>query len=127
MSLGAKPILVTGATGNTGSALMEFLARRGIPVRVMVRREANGSRFNGAPVSVAVADFDDADSLAAAVVAVGRAYLVTPSSEEAEAQQVRFAEIVAAAGVEQLVKLSQLAADEASPVRFLRWHAGVER
>jgi uncharacterized protein YbjT (DUF2867 family) len=58
---------------------------------------------------------------------VSRAYLVTPSSEDAEAQQTRFAEIAARAGVELLVKLSQLAADEASPVRFLRWHAAVER
>lgn len=29
--------------------------------------------------------------------------------------------------MEQLVKLSQFAADEASPVRFLRWHGAVER
>jgi uncharacterized protein YbjT (DUF2867 family) len=54
-------------------------------------------------------------------------YLVTPSSQDAEVQQVRFAERSAAAGVKHLVKLSQLAADEASPVRFLRYHAAVER
>ncbi len=29
--------------------------------------------------------------------------------------------------MQQLVKLSQFAADEASPVRFLRWHASAER
>ena len=40
---------------------------------------------------------------------------------------MRFAELAAAAGVEQLVKLSQFAASEASPVRFLRYHAAVER
>lgn len=38
-----------------------------------------------------------------------------------------FAELAAEAGVRHLVKLSQLAADEASPVRFLRYHAAVER
>jgi uncharacterized protein YbjT (DUF2867 family) len=52
---------------------------------------------------------------------------VTPSSSEAEAQQIRFAELAADAGVEHLVKLSQLAASEDSPVRFLRYHAAVER
>ena len=127
MSLGGKPILVTGATGNTGSALVELLTRRGLPVRVMVRHPAAAARFAATPVQVAVADFDDAASLAAAVAGVGRAYLVTPSSEQAEAQQVRFAELAAAFGVEQLVVLSQLGADETSPVRFLRWHAAVER
>jgi uncharacterized protein YbjT (DUF2867 family) len=122
-----KPILVTGATGNTGSPLVELLARRGVPVRIMVRHEAAAPRFEAAHVEVAIADFDDAGSLAGALEGVGRAYLVTPSSEQAQAQQVRFAELAAAAGVEQLVVVSQFAADEASPVRFLRWHAAVER
>jgi uncharacterized protein YbjT (DUF2867 family) len=127
MTGNGKPILVTGATGNTGSALVELLARRDAPVRVMVRREAAAARFEAMHVEVAVADFDDAGALAAALAGVGRAYLVTPSSEQAEAQQVRFAEVAAAAGVEQLVVLSQFAADEGSLVRFLRWHAAVER
>jgi uncharacterized protein YbjT (DUF2867 family) len=35
--------------------------------------------------------------------------------------------LAAAAGVAHLVKLSQLASHEASPVRFLRYHASVER
>jgi uncharacterized protein YbjT (DUF2867 family) len=127
MSVSRKPILVAGATGNTGSPLVELLAGRGVPVRTMVRHQAAAAQFDSAPVEVAVADFDDARSLAAALRGVGRAYLVTPSSEQAEAQQVRFAELAAAAGVEQVVVLSQFAADEASPVRFLRWHAAVER
>jgi uncharacterized protein YbjT (DUF2867 family) len=127
MSVSRKPILVAGATGNTGSPLVELLAGRGVPVRIMVRHQAAAAQFDSAPVEVAVADFDDARSLAAALRGVGRAYLVTPSSEQAEAQQVRFAELAAAAGVEQVVVLSQFAADEASPVRFLRWHAAVER
>ncbi len=127
MTVSGKPILVTGATGNTGSPLVELLAARGVPVRIMVRRQAAAARFEAASVEVAVADFDDAGSLAAALSGIGRAYLVTPSSEQAQAQQVRFAESAAAAGVEHLVVLSQFAADEASPVRFLRWHATVER
>jgi uncharacterized protein YbjT (DUF2867 family) len=53
--------------------------------------------------------------------------VVTPSSEWAEDQQRRFIEVAAATGVQQVVKLSQLGADESSPVRFLRWHASVKR
>jgi uncharacterized protein YbjT (DUF2867 family) len=52
---------------------------------------------------------------------------VTPSSERAQEQQERFAEAAAAAGVRHLVVLSQYAAAEDSPVRFLRYHAAVER
>ena len=72
------------------------------------------------------ADFDDRDSLARAVQGVRRAYVVTPSSERAAEQQIRFLEVAAEAGVEQVVVLSQLAAAEDSPVRFLRWHGRVE-
>ena len=67
------------------------------------------------------------DTLRAALAGVSRAYLVTSSSPDAEAQQIRFAELAASSGVTHLVKLSQFAAHEASPVRFLRYHAAVER
>jgi uncharacterized protein YbjT (DUF2867 family) len=125
MPHGNGSILVTGATGSTGSALVNSLVARGAPVRAMVRDPAAAARYQAAPT--VVADFDDAASLTGALRGVDRAYLVTPSSPAAEAQQIRFAEAAAAAGVQQLVVLSQLAADEESPVRFLRYHAVVER
>ncbi|WP_028923729.1 SDR family oxidoreductase [Pseudonocardia acaciae] len=120
-------VLVTGATGNTGRELVELLHGRDVRIRVMVRSEAAQGRFRGTAVEAAVADFDDPDAVAAALAGVSRAYLVTPSSERAQAQQERFAELAARAGVTHLVKLSQLAADEDSPVRFLRYHSAVER
>jgi uncharacterized protein YbjT (DUF2867 family) len=126
MTQAASPVLVTGATGNTGRALVENLVRAGVPVRAMVRTEAGRSQLpDGVPA--AVADFDDPASLAAALAGAERAYLVTPSSGQAEAQQVRFADLAAKAGVRHLVVLSQLAAEEDSPVRFLSYHAAVER
>ena len=121
-----NPILVTGATGNTGRPLVEALVRLGAPVRAMVRDQASRAKLPDG-VQVAVADFEDPASLAAALDGAARAYLVTPSSEQAEAQQKRFADLAAAAGVRHLVVLSQLAAAEESPVRFLRYHAAVER
>ena len=121
-----KPILVTGATGNTGRAVVDALAGRGAPVRAMVRAEADRAKLP-AGVPAVVADFDDLASIAAALEGADRAYLVTPSSERAEEQQRRFADLAAKAGVRHLVVLSQLASDENSPVRFLRYHAAVEQ
>ena len=120
------PVLVTGATGNTGRAVLDALRGRGAPVRAMVRTEADRSKLPAGVPAVA-ADFNDAASIAAALAGAGRAYLVTPSSEQAEAQQRRFADLAVQAGVGHLVVLSQLAADENSPVRFLRYHAAVEQ
>ena len=120
-------ILVTGATGNTGSAVLQQLEGRGAVVRVMVRSSSDVVRLPKTSATVVEGNLDDPRSLKAALAGVARAYLVTPSSPDAEAQQVRFAELAAAGGVDRLVKLSQFAADEASPVRFLRYHGAVER
>jgi uncharacterized protein YbjT (DUF2867 family) len=120
-------VLVTGATGNTGRPLVELLGNRDVQVRAMVRSAAAGEQLAGLPVDVIVADFDDPGAMSVALAGVERAYLVTPSSERAQDQQERFVELAAKAGVRHLVKLSQLAADEGSPVRFLRYHAAVER
>lgn len=120
-------ILVTGATGNTGAALITALARRGAPFTAMVRSARDSGRLAAPAASLAVADFDDDDALERAIAGVARAYLVTPSSEQAESQQLRFVEQAARGGVDHIVLLSQLAAAEDSPVRFLRYHAAVER
>ena len=118
-------ILVTGATGNTGSVVLQLLESRGAHMRALVRRP-RPDRAGASTTETVTGDFDDSASLSRALEGVTRAYLVTPSSPDAEAQQVRFAELAASAGVRHIVKLSQFAADEASPVRFLRYHAAVE-
>ena len=58
MNQQGSSILVTGATGNTGRAIVDALARRGAPVRAMVRTEADRRRLR-AGVEVVVADFDE--------------------------------------------------------------------
>jgi uncharacterized protein YbjT (DUF2867 family) len=120
-------ILITGATGSTGSALATALAARGVPFRAMVRKLGDEARISAAPAAVATGNFDDDQSLASALEGITHTYLVTPSSEDAEAQQLRFVDQAAASGVEHIVLLSQLGAVEDSPVRFLRYHAVVER
>jgi uncharacterized protein YbjT (DUF2867 family) len=126
MNQQAGPILVTGATGNTGRAVVDALAERGARIRAMVRTEADRSKLRPG-VDVVIADFDDTAAVAAALDGAERAYLVTPSSEQAEGQQKQFADLAAKAGTRHLVVLSQLGSEEHSPVRFLRYHAAVEQ
>jgi uncharacterized protein YbjT (DUF2867 family) len=52
--------------------------------------------------------------------------LLTNSTERTEAQQIAFVEAAQAQRVGHVVYLSQLAADEQSAVRFLRYHGAVE-
>jgi nucleoside-diphosphate-sugar epimerase len=104
-------VLITGATGNTGAVLLRLLEERGVAVRAMIRREHDIARLGRTSASIVIGDFDDANSIASALDGVDSVYLVTPSSINAEAQQIRFAELAAAANVKHLVKLSQFAAD----------------
>jgi uncharacterized protein YbjT (DUF2867 family) len=52
--------------------------------------------------------------------------LLTNSSERTEAQQIAFVQAAQAQRVRHVVYLSQLAADQRSRVRFLRYHGAVE-
>lgn len=116
-------ILVTGVTGGTGGATATSLAAGGTRFRAMTRRSGVQMPAGGEPV---VADFDDHDSLRRALDGVRAVFLVTPSTEHAESQQIRFLDLAEAAGVEHVVLLSQFASRSDSPVRFLRYHAAVE-
>lgn len=118
-------ILVTGATGTNGREVLKALAGRGFAARAMMRSPDAAEALPEGITAVA-GDFDDDASLSQALRGIERAFLLTPSTERAEEQQMRFVDAAIRAGVRHIVKLSQFAADPASPVRFLRYHAAVE-
>ena len=109
-------ILVAGTSGNNGCELVKRLAGAGEAVRAMSRKPHGGVSDALPGVEFVTADFDDAASIRRALEDVERAFLVTNSSERAEAQQLGFVERARAAGVRHIVYLSQLhAADSGLP------------
>lgn len=121
-------ILITGATGSNGAELVKLLASRGVPLRAMVRSTGAAKGIAALPgVELALGDLDDPASVGRALEGIEKAFLLTPSTDRAEAQQLAFLDAARRTGVRHIVKLSQYAADEASPVRFLRYHAAAER
>jgi uncharacterized protein YbjT (DUF2867 family) len=119
-------VLITGASGNSGIALIRCLRHSGLTMRAMVRRPQDFLRETLPGVEFVNADFDDFISLRSALSGIRGAFLVTNSSEDVEEQQLRFVRAAQAAGVRHIVYLSQLHASRESPVRFLRYHAVVE-
>jgi uncharacterized protein YbjT (DUF2867 family) len=122
----AKTYLVTGANGSNGKELIELFVANGLQVRAMVRSLERAKEIDLPGVEIVEGDFDKPDTLSAALKGVTSAFLLTPSSERAEEQQLRFVELARQSGVERIVNLSQLHADAGSPNRFLRYHAAVE-
>ncbi|MEI8396978.1 MAG: SDR family oxidoreductase [Rhodospirillaceae bacterium] len=118
-------ILVVGATGNTGRALVRKLVKKGVAVRAVARGRV-GLR------SLQVTDFVEIDysnpsSLDRAFREVEKVYLALPLV----AEMVTLTEMVVGAakkaGVRHLVKLSGLAAGQPGRLQLGRWHRDAER
>jgi len=111
--------LISGATGDVGSKVVEHLLERGERPRVFVRdAEKARSRFGGR-VEVWVGDFGDSASLKAALEGVDELFLVNtgpeiPVRDEAAANAAK------TKGVRHLVKLSSLDVEQGLAIGV--WH-----
>lgn len=70
-------VLVTGATGNTGSGLVPALRSAGVDVRALVRDEAKAQPLKEAGAEIVVGDLDQPATIEAAVQGVDKIYLLT--------------------------------------------------
>jgi uncharacterized protein YbjT (DUF2867 family) len=70
-------ILVTGATGNTGSGVVAALRSAGVDVRAFVRDRAKAEPLKNQGAEVMVGDLDKPETLDAAVKGVEKIYLLT--------------------------------------------------
>jgi uncharacterized protein YbjT (DUF2867 family) len=121
-------ILLAGATGSVGYELAKRLSLYAIPAKAIARNDAAVAKLGALDnITPVFADLDDPQTLEFAMEGVDRAFLLTNSTENAEAQQLAFVAAAQRAGVRHIVKLSQLHAEPTSPVRFLRYHAVVEQ
>ena len=120
-------LLVTGATGNVGSAVVAELANKPCKVRVLVRDPARLS-IRAPNIEVAVGDFADAASLAAALEGVDAAFLASSFDVRMAELQMRFVDAAKRAGVARVVQLSAVGANACRCcVRTLRWLGQVEQ
>jgi len=121
-------VLITGATGRVGSALVDILTTNHIPFRALSRQSAKSESLAANDYAeVIFGDLTDDAIVEKALQGIDKAFLLTDSSATAEATQSNFVRIAAQAGLKHLVKLSQYAADINASVRFLRYHAAVEQ
>ncbi|MCB1625724.1 MAG: SDR family oxidoreductase [Pseudomonadales bacterium] len=99
-------ILITGATGKTGTHLAKQLAASGRKVRALVRTADKASALSAAGVSIAAGNGDSPTDVAAALKGVSSAVLIYPNAEHQLALEKLFVDQAVAAGVKHIVKLS---------------------
>jgi uncharacterized protein YbjT (DUF2867 family) len=119
-------ILVTGATGNTGSEVVHALGRRGANVRAFVRDPEKARARLGEAVELAVGDFADSASLGAALDGIEQLVLSCADDPRRVEWETAAIDAAAAAGVRQIVRLSTTTARPGAPVAFWDWHGRVD-
>ena len=114
-------ILVTGATGKTGGAVVTELLAKGWPVRAAVRvRDARSDLLQRRGAEVVVADLFDPGQLMDAMRGVQRAYYCPPYHPFVIQSASAFAAAAREAGLEQIVGLSQWLAGPNHPALMSR-------
>jgi uncharacterized protein YbjT (DUF2867 family) len=124
-----KPrIIVTGATGKTGSIVAGELLKAGYPVRALVRREDDRSaQLKAQGAEIAVADMSDVERISDALRDVQRAYYCPPIDPYMIEGAVAFAVAAREARLENIVSLTQWLASPSHPSLMTRQHWLVDR
>jgi uncharacterized protein YbjT (DUF2867 family) len=120
-------ILVTGATGTVGSALVHRLAAGGERPRALVRDLDKARQRLGDEAELVLGDLSDPDTISAALHGVDRVFLLTATTADQFEQERNGIEAARRAEVAHLVKLSVLGASEDSPMRHARWQRQADR
>lgn len=109
-------ILITGATGNIGRALVAQLAQ-------MASVQVLAASPKGQPVAAIPSralDLLDVTSAQAAMQGIDRLFLLTPAHPDMEAMTAHAVQAAQAAGVQHIVRVSGAGADPASDIAIAR-------
>jgi uncharacterized protein YbjT (DUF2867 family) len=99
--------LITGATGDVGSRVVEYLLKRDLRPRILVRNEAKARSSFGERVDIFVGDLAEPASLRHALKGAGTLYLVNVGPEIPRRDEAA-AVLAKEEGVKRIVKLSSL-------------------
>jgi uncharacterized protein YbjT (DUF2867 family) len=123
-------LLVTGASGLNGSAIIREFVRHGAAVRAMVRNREKGAQFSGAMVDVVAGDMSRLETLGRALEGVHRVLMISSASPDMVEVQCRFIDACKAAGIGHIIKFSGAESNigyDPNRFRFARMHLDIER
>jgi NAD(P)H dehydrogenase (quinone) len=124
MSEAKKKILVTGATGQVGGALIpHLLADESVEVVAAVRDTKKASALG---VQAVYLDLDKSDSMMPALKGIDRVFLMTGYTVDMLRQSKDLVNAARKAGVEQIVHLGACGDDD-THVGHYGWHQFIER
>ena len=122
-------IVVTGATGTVGTALLEELAASSVTARVLVRSPERAIAARRLGMQIAPGSFEDESSLRVGLEGAERLFLLSPAGTDTMVrQQTDVVDIALECGVRHIVKVSSIGADETDiGASIIRAHRDIER
>jgi uncharacterized protein YbjT (DUF2867 family) len=124
-------ILVSGASGLSGAAIVRELSLQKLPVRALVRSKARASALADlSDVELHEGDMLRPETLEPAFDGVDRAVLISSTSPQMVETQCTFVDAARSAGIRHVLKFSGKESNtgfDQSRFRFTRMHAEIER
>ena len=120
-------ILITGATGNVGSAVLDNLGTTDLNLRALAHDESKAQSLRNRGVEAVVGDFLEPETLVPALERVSTVFLLTPIHPEQVLQASNVIKAAKESGNDpRLVRLSVHQASHEAPARNSRQHAQIE-
>lgn len=119
----SRTVLITGATGNVSSALVDVLQGSDLHLRALVRDTAKAAPLRAKGVTLFAGNLDDSASLAPAFEGVDELWLLTAMGPRAPENSMNAVWAARQAGVKRIVRLSAIGAAHDAPTRNGRLHA----
>jgi len=124
-------ILVTGAAGLNGSAVVREFSRNGVAVRALVRDRSKAAALAELPyVELVEGDMAHTETLDRVLGGIDRALMISSSNPQMLETQCRFVDACKAADLAHVVKFSGKESGigfDAKNFRFTRMHEEIER
>ena len=111
-------ILITGATGKTGSATAKSLGEKGERFRALIRNEEKKEGLESLGGEVVIGSIENTDVVNQSMQGVKTVLVLLPNSESQLALEKQLVDSAKQAGVERIVKMSSIEAtpDATSPI-----------
>ena len=119
-------MILTGATGTVGSALMRALPHDEVRLRALAHSGAGRTAIESHGLEAVVGDFDQPETLVSAFAGGDRLFLLSPPHPNQVVREKAAIDAAKRAGVAHVVALSIMGADRSSPSALARWHADID-
>jgi len=123
-------IVIIGATGTIGSALLKRLVDLRVPVRALSREphklRIQIEKLDQSKIEIVAADASDPDCLRRAFAGASQLFLAMSNSPKQVEMETSIINIAVTAGIKHIVKISSPAFEKSSPVAIAGWHLEIE-